>query len=343
MSQAKYPSVAPVTAEEKARCHGVLYAAQPSKPMNARKKYVCAVCKSVCDLHGLFLHMKQVHKGLLCQYCLKLFKKVVDLEGHMRSAHRVSQRYFPSVAMFNLGMGERAVSLVCSGCNAVVRQRDLENHSCTKRRPPRFDCPFCERDFGFRNQLDLHLASGWCKAMPAWTAAEGAGARAPPSLGDAAKMYNVLTGLNLCEEQEKENFMPKPPVKPAKKASTFNVADKGLLGRLPPPPPPASRPEYDGGGTTIEGLPSTGSVLCGERSRGMNNHIRHEIKETGYAFDLRAKWAAAGITDLEKVSLEGVKITRAGQHFVIETPQSRRRQGGGEGAEAAAAKPQVIN
>ena len=54
-----------------------------------------AVCKSVCDLHGLFLHMKQVHKGLLCQYCLKLFKKVVDLDGHMRSAHRVSQRYFP--------------------------------------------------------------------------------------------------------------------------------------------------------------------------------------------------------------------------------------------------------
>ena len=33
----------------------------------------------------------------------------------------------------------------------------------------------------------------------------------------------------------------------------------------------------------------------------MNNHIRHEIKETGYAFDLRAKWAEAGIADLEKV------------------------------------------
>ena len=101
-AEVKYPAVSAVSEEEKARCHGALYAPQPVKPMNARKKYVCAVCKSVCDLHGLFLHMKQVHKGLLCQYCLKLFKKVPDLESHMRSTHRVSQRYFPSVAMFNL-------------------------------------------------------------------------------------------------------------------------------------------------------------------------------------------------------------------------------------------------
>ena len=87
--------------------------------MNARKKYVCAVCKSVCDLHGLFLHMKQVHKGLLCQYCLKLFKKVSDLEGHMRSTHRVSPRYFPSVAMFNLV----SVNICYSGYNATIFRR----------------------------------------------------------------------------------------------------------------------------------------------------------------------------------------------------------------------------
>ena len=46
------------------------------KRLDPKKKYVCAVCKSVCDLLGLFVHMKQVHYGLLCQYCLKLFKKV---------------------------------------------------------------------------------------------------------------------------------------------------------------------------------------------------------------------------------------------------------------------------
>ena len=105
-------------------------------------------------------------------------------------------------------MGERAVSLVCSNCNAVVRQRDLENHSCTKKRPPQFDCPFCDRTFAHRNQLDLHLSNGWCKAMPRWTA--GRGSDNPPSLDDTAKMYKILTGLNLCDEQgpsSKENIL----------------------------------------------------------------------------------------------------------------------------------------
>ena len=94
-------------------------------------------------------------------------------------------------------MGERAVSLVCSNCNAVVRQRDLENHSCTKKRPPQFDCPFCDRGFGYRNQLDLHLSNGRCEGMPRWAA----GSDGPPSLEEAAKMYKILTGLNLCDEQ----------------------------------------------------------------------------------------------------------------------------------------------
>ena len=141
-------------------------------------------------------------------------------------------------------MGERAVSLVCSNCNAVVRQRDLENHSCTKKRPPQFDCPFCDRGFGYRNQLDLHLSNGRCEGMPRWAA----GSDGPPSLEEAAKMYKILTGLNLCDEQEKENFMPKPGAAvpesaAAKKASVFSVSDKCLLGRLPPPPaPPAAVP-----------------------------------------------------------------------------------------------------
>ena len=318
-SDVKYPAVPAVTEEEKARCHGALYAPQPTRPMNARKKYVCAVCKSVCDLHGLFLHMKQVHKGLLCQYCLKLFKKVGDLEGHMRSTHMVSQRYFPSVVMFNLGMGERAVSLVCSNCNAVVRQRDLENHSCTKKRPPQFDCPFCDRSFTHRNQLDLHLSNGWCKGMPTWTKGSE-----PPSLVDTAKMYKILTGLNLCDEQEKENFMPKPDEdKKVKKTKAFSVSDKYLLGRVPPPA--KAKDQRLNAEPAIEGLPSTGSVLCGDKSKGMNNHIRHEIRETGYTFDLKAKWAEAGISVKRTSSLDEMKITRAGQHFVIETPLTRRR------------------
>ena len=63
--------------EERATALAALYPPEHTvKRLDPKKKYVCAVCKSVCDLLGLFVHMKQVHFGLLCQYCLKLFKKV---------------------------------------------------------------------------------------------------------------------------------------------------------------------------------------------------------------------------------------------------------------------------
>ena len=41
---------------------GIVSAVPPSSALllDPKKKYVCAVCKSVCDLYGLFLHMKQV-------------------------------------------------------------------------------------------------------------------------------------------------------------------------------------------------------------------------------------------------------------------------------------------
>ena len=38
----------------------MMYPKSRAKPMNPKKKYVCAVCKSPCDLYGLFFHMKQV-------------------------------------------------------------------------------------------------------------------------------------------------------------------------------------------------------------------------------------------------------------------------------------------
>ncbi len=61
---------------ERRRVLARLYPPCSGRPLDPKKKYVCAVCKSVCDLYGLFLHMKEVHHGLLCMYCLKLFKKV---------------------------------------------------------------------------------------------------------------------------------------------------------------------------------------------------------------------------------------------------------------------------
>ena len=61
---------------ERRRVLSRLYPPTTTKILDPKKKYVCAVCKSVCDLIGLFMHMKEVHHGLLCQFCLKLFKKV---------------------------------------------------------------------------------------------------------------------------------------------------------------------------------------------------------------------------------------------------------------------------
>ena len=54
-----------------------------------------------------------------------------------------------------------------------------------------------------------------------------------------------------------------------------------------------------------------------------------------------AKWAEAGIIsagERASPSLDGVKITRAGQHFVIETPLTRRRAEISE----ATARPQAV-
>ncbi len=49
-----------VSEAEKAAALKSLYPANNVQTMNQKKKYVCAVCKSVCDLFGLFVHMKQV-------------------------------------------------------------------------------------------------------------------------------------------------------------------------------------------------------------------------------------------------------------------------------------------
>ena len=40
-----------------------LYPPSSALLLDPKKKYVCAVCKSVCDLYGLFLHMKQVPRS----------------------------------------------------------------------------------------------------------------------------------------------------------------------------------------------------------------------------------------------------------------------------------------
>lgn len=64
----KLPPVS-VTTEEKSTILSMLYPKSRAKQMNPKKKYVCAVCKSSCDLYGLFNHMKQVrNKNIIFPY-----------------------------------------------------------------------------------------------------------------------------------------------------------------------------------------------------------------------------------------------------------------------------------
>ena len=68
----------------------VLHALYPKlEVQKTNRKYVCAVCKTVTSLTGLFLHMREVHNGILCQYCLKLFKRVSLVEGMGRGGYFV--------------------------------------------------------------------------------------------------------------------------------------------------------------------------------------------------------------------------------------------------------------
>ena len=55
----------------------------------------------------------------MCQFCLKLFKKVCEIEVHLKKVHHISRWYFPSSKMFTNYAGH-AYSFICSICNDVI-------------------------------------------------------------------------------------------------------------------------------------------------------------------------------------------------------------------------------
>ena len=169
-----------------------LYPFSIVKTMNPRKKYVCAVCKSVCDLFGLFTHMKTVHQGLLCQYCLKLFKKVADLEIHLSKVHFVYRRYYNNKASFKEYSGD-SYTFACTQCSSFVPFESLESHKC-ENQVQQYDCPYCDRPFGQKEKLELHMANGWCKAMPWMLKIEYDNDNHQSSMLLRSKRLAVLTG-----------------------------------------------------------------------------------------------------------------------------------------------------
>lgn len=297
-----------VTKEEEKRLLNMLYPLQEARTVDPKKKYVCAVCKSVCDLLGLFTHMKEVHQGVLCQYCLKLFKKVGDLELHLKNMHKVRSRFFHSAQEF-LDKANPAFSIICSVCSKMVKAKDLASHPCGLQSKRTFDCPFCSRTFSFQNQLELHLCNGWCKGMT-WLK--------QPSSQTSAKLYKVLTGIDLVKDYDNQMDKLVKQRKLPKAKSEFNVfstANKALIAKEKESTKSIQGQEAE----HMEGLPATGSILSGNESKGLNSHIKKEFKDTGYTFDLNVKLVELGYPSDE--NLKDIEITRAGKHFMVHNPK----------------------
>lgn len=141
-----------------------------------------------------------------------------------------------------------------------------------------------------------------------------------PSPEETARLFKVLSGgRDLASDIKTIAPVPSgtepPPQQPLKlqlPPKFFSVGDKTLLSSFKPPKELLQRRKSG----LIEGLPANGSVFCGKRCRGINNHIKKELKETGYVFDLAKKIQEAKLDRNE--NLEDFEITRAGKNFILE-------------------------
>lgn len=334
-----------------------LYPFSIVKTMNPRKKYVCAVCKSVCDLFGLFTHMKTVHQGLLCQYCLKLFKKVADLEIHLSKVHFVYRRYYNNKASFKEYSGD-SYTFACTQCSSFVPFESLESHKC-ENQVQQYDCPYCDRPFGQKEKLELHMANGWCKAMPWMLKIEYDNDNHQSSMLLRSKRLAVLTGRknneNIDEDTlrafESESKIYEPAIwdvnssqttkseqqslqmiqeknpSPKKSALNFNPWDRNFLNKFSNPTNNnLNNFTKTSSGTEdiviIEDIPNTGSIFCGTKGKGINQLLKEET-ETGQKFDIKQKFidAKASCSEANKnlnASIARMQIFKSKNNFFIQ-------------------------
>lgn len=142
-----------------------------------------------------------------------------------------------------------------------------------------------------------------------------------PNPEQTARLYKVLTaGSDLATDVAKSphfrpqqvSVQPKIQLAPVVQPKVFNIADKTLLPKFDA----SKRVPVKRDPKLIEGLPSAGSIFCGFKCRGVNNHIKKELKDTGYKYDLVSKLKDANL-DVGK-DLEDLEITRAGKNFILE-------------------------
>ena len=301
--------------EERAAALATLYPREHTvRRLDPKKKYVCAVCKSVCDLLGLFVHMKQVHHGLLCQYCLKLFKKVGDLEHHLAAAHRLPTRYYSSFGQMTGASGGQ-VTLACGECSVLLSREQAEVHECSTRR--QWECPHCRQVEASQEQVELHLVR--CPRLPG----------GPGLPRHQAVRHVVLTGNTRVSVSDCE-LLPPPPPEPRAAAAPSR----------PPPSAPTRRPvfscsdrnvlvKYSAGEAVrvarpaMEELPPSGTIFWGSKSRGISNHVKKEFKDLGTYLDLAKELER---TDGEARQVEqgilAMRIEKAGRNFIVSLPRS---------------------
>ena len=306
-----------------------IYPNSAAKTMNPKKKYVCAVCKSVCDLFGLFTHMKTVHKGLLCQYCLKLFKKVADLEIHLKKIHNVFKRYYHNKETFQEYSGT-SYTFACTACSDFISFEQLEHHRCNYQNI-QFDCPFCDQVFGHQEQLELHIANGWCKEMKWMLELEHenemylgnrnlrsqrlaalTGRRNNQPLDDITlatfeaesriyepAIWKPSTDINLANINQiyEPGLTAGQPLNPNKCPIAFNPWDRNFLQKFSNPIHNDLRKKIKGdkkeNNVIINDIPKTGSIFFGSKSKGITHFVASEGEETRSRYDLEQKFQDA--------------------------------------------------
>ena len=155
--------------EERATALAALYPPEHTvKRLDPKKKYVCAVCKSVCDLLGLFVHMKQVHFGLLCQYCLKLFKNIKCMKQHMKLHNKtarincsICEKSFSTKAYLTSHMRTHGIvkhKFSCSQCSFVTHyETSIAYHKMAHAGEKPFSCPECLMRFISMSNFKKHM------------------------------------------------------------------------------------------------------------------------------------------------------------------------------------------
>lgn len=311
-----------------------LYPAQNRSSLDPRKKYVCAVCKSVFDLVGLFLHMKEVHHGLLCQYCLKLFKKVKDLDYHLGSVHHQRVRYYHSIDLFKLYSGHM-YTMACSECSAIVSVEEVQDHTCAR---VQFDCPWCRQNFSSQEELEGHIVNNWCPQLKIF---EG-----NPGLREIQVVYKILTGklLQIPEEEEEAHSIEmmdteintllevgigstdselkaKSATEPKK--NVFSCFDKANINKILNNSRALKKPTV-----LLEDIPVIGTIFSGSKSKGITNNIKKEFKDRGRTYDILKEIAANGKEDIKlDEAMKEMSIQKAGKNFIIDVSKKSSLNG----------------